>query len=151
MKTTVYLVLTCCTVAITYAYDITYYSVIGCQEHADDPGQYIGGGCFGVNPDQCCPAPDGTLSASFNCNPLDEYYAYEVDGCNWLFALLPGGVGTGCISSGVVGLSGAKYSTSPFKLRERDPNSPEAGPVTPAVRERRKITKATDFNAYSME
>ncbi|KAK9371771.1 uncharacterized protein V1513DRAFT_461122 [Lipomyces chichibuensis] len=127
MKTVFWLILTI-VLAQVRAYDILYYSDDFCQVPLYD--------CWAIDPNSCCgPAEAG--SVYFNCNPDDEWWVYYGGSCAYDYGY---GIGPACFS-GSAGVTGAKYSLSPYKLRARD-SATVNGTTSPVPRKKGVITDA---------
>ncbi|KAK9328255.1 hypothetical protein V1520DRAFT_227398 [Lipomyces starkeyi] len=127
MKTVFWLILTI-VLAKARAYDILYYSDDFCQVPLYD--------CWAIDPNSCCgPAEAG--SVYFNCNPDDEWWVYYGGSCAYDYGY---GIGPACFS-GSAGVTGAKYSLSPYKLRTRD-SATVNGTTSPIPRKKGVITES---------
>ncbi|KAK9312498.1 hypothetical protein V1524DRAFT_472661 [Lipomyces starkeyi] len=127
MKTVLWLFLTI-VLAKARAYDILYYSDDFCQVPLYD--------CWAIDPNSCCgPAEAG--SVYFNCNLDDEWWVYYGGSCAYDYGY---GIGPACFS-GSAGVTGAKYSLSPYKLLTRD-SATVNGTTSPIPRKKGVITEA---------
>ncbi|KAK9351827.1 hypothetical protein V1523DRAFT_457215 [Lipomyces doorenjongii] len=126
--TTVFWFILTIVLATASAYDILYYSDDFCQVPLYD--------CWAIDPNSCCgPAEAG--SVYFNCNPDDEWWVYYGGSCAYDYGY---GIGPACFS-GSAGVTGAKYSLSPYKLRTRD-SATVNGTTSPIPRKKGVITEA---------
>ncbi|KAK9366389.1 hypothetical protein V1509DRAFT_290870 [Lipomyces kononenkoae] len=127
MKALAYFILTVCAFATVRAYDIYYYADNECQVPLDLD-------CIAVPPASCCTV-NAADSVFFNCNPDDIWWVYYGGGCAYDYG---GDEGPTCFDSESMGVTGAKYSTSPYKLRERDSGAEN---LTIPASERKKFKK----------
>ncbi|KAK9235743.1 hypothetical protein V1525DRAFT_252258 [Lipomyces kononenkoae] len=128
MKALAYFILILCGVATVGAYDIIYYADNECQEPLDLA-------CIAVPPAECCTV-NVADSVFFNCNPDDIWWVYYGGGCANDYG---GDEGPICFDSESWGVTGAKYATSPYKLRARDAGAENA--TIPEASERKKLKK----------
>ncbi|KAK9360732.1 hypothetical protein V1504DRAFT_131983 [Lipomyces starkeyi] len=126
-KALVYAILTCCAIATVSSYDIFYYADNECQVPLDLD-------CYAISPDVCCTVPVAD-SVWFNCNPDDVWWVYWGGDCTYDYG---GDVGPTCFDSESMGVTGARYSTSAYKLRARDSGTEN---VTTPASERKKTVK----------